>query len=130
MKHNTLQKLFFLYQREEENIQVSLWAYPSKADHGLDKTHEVDRSLGNLVDGCLITASYGSVFFQVFLTVHWHSFIAKVKRCTLREIKLLTTGVSITFPLCLVRRVKAKHKPKGLFGSYESTVNMYKLWQW
>ena len=27
MKHNTLQKLFVLYQREEENIQVSLGAY-------------------------------------------------------------------------------------------------------
>ena len=78
MKHNTLQKIFVLYQREEENIQV-------------------DRSLGNLVDGCLITASYGSVFFQVFLTVHWHSFIAKDKKCTLREIKLLSTRVSITF---------------------------------
>lgn len=76
---------------------MSLPAHPTKADHGLDKTHEVDRSLGNLVDGCLITASYGSVFFQVFLTVHWHSFIAKVKKCTLREIKLLSTRVSITF---------------------------------
>ena len=49
---------------------MSLPAHPTKADHGLDKTSEVDRSLGNLVDGCLITASYGSVFFQVFLTVH------------------------------------------------------------
>ena len=70
---------------------MSLPAHPTKADHGLDKTHEADRSLGNLVDGCLITASYGSVFFQVFLTIHWHSFIAKVKKCTLREIKLLST---------------------------------------
>ena len=73
---------------------MSLPAHPTKADHDLDKTRELDRSLGNLVDGCLIT---GSVFFQVFLTVHWHSFIAKVKKCTLREIKLLSTRVSVTF---------------------------------
>ena len=45
---------------------MSLPAHPTKADHGLDKTREVDRSLGNLVDGCLITASYGSVIFSGF----------------------------------------------------------------